>query len=67
MRATSVEEFLKEFDLFADYINEHDDEIFIQRPNGNNVIMLSMTKYNDIKRDLYRLKQLENPPQEDDE
>lgn len=53
--------FLKEFTLLAERANEERETIIVQRPNGKNVVMMSLDAFNDMQKALYRAGQKEAP------
>lgn len=52
----SSSEFLKEFTIYADKAHAENQAIFIQRGNDKNLVVLPMDMYNDMKRQIYELK-----------
>lgn len=48
--------FLKEFTLLAERIAEEGEMVIVQRPNGKNVVMMSLDAFNDMQKALYQAK-----------
>lgn len=48
--------FLKEFTLLADRAAEEGEMVIVQRPNGKNVVMMSLDAFNDMQKALYQAK-----------
>ena len=48
--------FLKEFTLLAERIAEEWEMVIVQRPNGKNVVMMSLDAFNDMQKALYQAK-----------
>ena len=48
--------FLKEFTLLAERIAEEGEMVVVQRPNGKNVVMMSLDAFNDMQKALYQAK-----------
>lgn len=49
--------FLKEFTLLAERAAQERETIIIQRPNGKNVVMMSLDVFNDMQKALYQSQQ----------
>ena len=48
--------FLKEFTLLAERAAEEGEMVIVQRPNGKNVVMMSLDAFNDMQKALYQAK-----------
>lgn len=56
MIATASSDFLKEFTIYADRANDEKEQIFVQRSNDKNIVVLSAEQYNEIQKELYVLR-----------
>lgn len=54
--------FLKEFTLLAERAEKERETIIVQRPNGKNVVMMSLDMFNDMQKALYQARQQEDVP-----
>ena len=57
MIAVPSSEFLKEFTLYADRLNETDDTLIIQRANGKNLACMSLDALNALQKELFLARQ----------
>ena len=62
MLAVPSGNFLKEFTLLAEQAEKERETIIIQRPNGKNVVMMSLDMFNDMQKALYQARQQEDDP-----
>ncbi|MFC2342290.1 MAG: type II toxin-antitoxin system Phd/YefM family antitoxin [Negativicutes bacterium] len=53
--------FLKEFTLLAERAEQERETIIIQRPNGKNVVMMSLDTFNDMQKASYQARQKAAP------
>ena len=59
MKVNSSSDLLKEFTLYANKTVENRETVIVQRSNGQNLVMMSMEKYNEIQKQLFLAKQNE--------
>lgn len=59
MKVISSSDLLKEFTLYANKTVENRETVIVQRSNGQNLVMMSMEKYNEIQKQLFLAKQNE--------
>ena len=50
MIPVSSSEFLKEFTIKAEKAHDENQELFVQRSNDHNLIVMSMEKYNELQK-----------------
>ena len=60
MIPVSSSEFLKEFTIYAEKAHDDNQELFVQRSNDHNLIVMSMEKYNELQKELYLLRNKTN-------
>lgn len=58
--------FLKEFTLLAERAEQERETIIIQRPNGKNVVMMSLDTFNDMQKASYQARQKAAPYRQGD-
>lgn len=49
--------FLKEFTLLAEQAHKDQETFIIQRPNGKNLVMMSLDTFNRLQKELYLARQ----------
>ena len=57
MTAVTSGEFLNEFTIYADRANDENETFVVQRESGKNLVMMSMTAYNALQKELYMARQ----------
>lgn len=57
MLAISSSDFLKEFTLYANKTWNEKEILIVQRQNSKNIVAMSMEEYNELKKEIYLLKE----------
>lgn len=53
MLVISSSDLLNEFTVYANQTNDKDETIIVQRSNGKNVVLMSLDKFNEMKKEIY--------------
>ena len=56
MRSISSASFLKEFTLYAEQVHDEGETLVVQRSNDKNLVLMSLTAYNKLQKELFDLK-----------
>lgn len=56
MLAISSSEFLKEFTIYCDKVNNDNETIIVARSRDRNIVVLSLEEYNSMKKQIFLTK-----------